>query len=80
VNAESVIRAAVTERVRRQQILADSSKSFSFTGILTRGAKDVAVYNRAFEIFAAAAVAPEPLLGRYTDCYIDRLRAPRSSS
>ncbi|MEV6848144.1 helix-turn-helix transcriptional regulator [Actinoplanes sp. NPDC051411] len=143
-NAESIIRAAVTERLRRQQILADSSKSFSFliteqvlrneicppaemlaqigrirdaatrwpnvtvgvipdgirlalpplhgfwvqddskvildvfnTGILTRGPKDVAVYNRAFEIFAASAVAPGPLLDKYEAYYIGRLQAHR---
>jgi transcriptional regulator with XRE-family HTH domain len=144
-SSEPAVLAAVAERMRRQQVLADAGKSFSFviteqvlrneicrpdemlaqinrirdvafrqpnisvgvipdgvrlelpplhgfwvqddsmvildvfnTGILTRGHKDVEIYNRAFEIFQASAVGVEPLLDKYEAYYIDRLRARRA--
>jgi transcriptional regulator with XRE-family HTH domain len=144
-SSEPAVLAAVAERMRRQQVLADAGKSFSFviteqvlrneicrpdemlaqinrirdvafrqpnirvgvipdgvrlelpplhgfwvqddsmvildvfnTGILTRGHKDVEIYNRAFEIFQTSAVGVESLLDKYEAYYIDRLRARRA--
>jgi transcriptional regulator with XRE-family HTH domain len=48
------------------------------TGILTRNRKDVESYRRIFESFEANAVPPGPLLDKYENFFIDRLRARRS--